>query len=157
MERERNNGIDLLRIIAMFFVVILHALGHGGVLDNVETGSPQYSLAWALEIIAYPAVDTFALITGYVSFSQRHPHSLAKTCAGYCTTWLQVVYYCVLITIALQIINTKWITISDLIYSFFPVTNNMYWYFTAYTGVIVLSPLITAGVRGLSNKSAVYV
>ncbi len=28
--KNRNYGIDALRIISMFMVVILHSLGHGG-------------------------------------------------------------------------------------------------------------------------------
>ena len=31
---KRNYGIDMLRLIAMFFVVILHVLGHGGAMKN---------------------------------------------------------------------------------------------------------------------------
>ena len=31
---KRNYGIDMLRLVAMFFVVICHVLGHGGVMKN---------------------------------------------------------------------------------------------------------------------------
>jgi peptidoglycan/LPS O-acetylase OafA/YrhL len=36
--KEYNYGIDLLRLIAMFMIVILHVLGKGGVLNNVSGG-----------------------------------------------------------------------------------------------------------------------
>ena len=57
MLNQRNYGVVLLRILAMLFVVVLHTLGHGGVLANAPAGTMQYSTSWALEIIAYPAVD----------------------------------------------------------------------------------------------------
>lgn len=32
MERERNYGIDLLKIIVMLMIVIIYTQGHGGIL-----------------------------------------------------------------------------------------------------------------------------
>lgn len=32
MEKERNYGIDLLKIIAMLMIVIIHTQGHGRIL-----------------------------------------------------------------------------------------------------------------------------
>ena len=71
MKNKRNYGIDFLRILAMFFVVILHSLGKGGLLDNTVVDSPQYKLVWFMEVCAYCAVNIFALISGYVSFKQK--------------------------------------------------------------------------------------
>ena len=42
---ERNYGIDLLRIVAMLCVVILHAVGPGGILDAAAEGTVQYQAA----------------------------------------------------------------------------------------------------------------
>ena len=66
---NRNYGIDLLRIFSMFLIVILHSLGHGGVLSSTVINSSQYKFSWLLEIISYCAVDIFALISGYVSYT----------------------------------------------------------------------------------------
>ncbi|MBQ5998579.1 MAG: hypothetical protein IJL70_03820 [Treponema sp.] len=33
-QNQRNYGIDLLRILAMYMVVVLHVLGCGGILEN---------------------------------------------------------------------------------------------------------------------------
>ena len=64
--KERNYGIDLLRILSMFMVVLLHLCGFGGVLSNVKPFSVNYYIAWFLEIVSYCAVDVFALISGFV-------------------------------------------------------------------------------------------
>lgn len=48
---ERNYGIDLLRVISMIFVLILHCLGHGGILYNTELNSPQYKFVWFIEYV----------------------------------------------------------------------------------------------------------
>ena len=34
--KERNYGIDLLRVISMIVVMALHVLRHGGVLANAK-------------------------------------------------------------------------------------------------------------------------
>ena len=43
---NRNYGIDLLRLFAMFMVVILHTLGHGGVLNAATDEKSR--LVWIL-------------------------------------------------------------------------------------------------------------
>ena len=53
----RNYGVDFLRILSMFFVIILHCLGKGGVLDAAQPGTVQYASAWFLETFAYCTVD----------------------------------------------------------------------------------------------------
>ena len=60
---KRNYGIDMLRLVAMFFVVICHVLGHGGVMKNA-TGY-NYSVSSLLQIVAYCAVNCYAIISGY--------------------------------------------------------------------------------------------
>ena len=83
----RNYGIDLLRITSMLYIVILHVLGHGGILSNVKAGSLHFHAAWLLESWCFCAVNIFALISGYVGYSEKErPHNYAN----YFVMWLQV-------------------------------------------------------------------
>ena len=92
IKRERNYGIDALRIIAMFMVVILHVLGKGGVLISLEKFSLGYEIAWFLEILVFCAVNCYALISGYVMYGSKPKYS------SLALLWLQVAFYTVLIT-----------------------------------------------------------
>ena len=38
MGDKRNYGIDLLRIVSMFMVVLIHVLGHGNSILNATMG-----------------------------------------------------------------------------------------------------------------------
>ena len=38
-KKERNYGVDAFRIVAMFFVVALHTLQHGGILEALPAGT----------------------------------------------------------------------------------------------------------------------
>jgi len=148
VNNDRNHGIDLLRVVAMFFVVVLHSLGHGGVLGNAITGSGQYQFAWFLEIFAYCAVDIFALISGYVSYTTKEKD---VNYANYINLWLQVVFYGVIIGLVLNIINPSFVIKSDFLNALFPVTKQLYWYFTAYTGLFVVMPIINKGIRNCND------
>ena len=85
-QRVRYVGIDALRVFAMLGVVLLHVLGQGGVLAAApcrQRSSLLAPAAWLLEVMAYPAVDAFAIVSGYVGYGGRHrPSSAAKLCAS---------------------------------------------------------------------------
>lgn len=49
--KTRNYGIDFLRMISMIMIVMLHTLGHGGILRSVSFLSVHYQIAWLLEVI----------------------------------------------------------------------------------------------------------
>ena len=68
---KRNYGIDALRILSMFMVVVLHVLGQGGMLSGSEPGSLKYWTLWFLEIACFCATDCFALISGYVMYKSK--------------------------------------------------------------------------------------
>lgn len=148
-DANRNYGIDLLRLLAMFMIVILHSLGQGGILANVSKNSYQYVIAWILEIWAYPAVDIFALISGYVNYNDKEKK---LKYSNYLKIWFQVVFYCLVITILFKIFMPNIISINDYFKALLPVSNNIYWYFTAYTGLFIFMPLINNGLRNMDIK-----
>lgn len=149
-KKERNYGIDLLRIVSMFYVILLHALGQGGVLKTVAPNSMQYMASWFLEVFSYGAVNIFALISGFVSYSD-YPKKLKPT--HYAMLWCQIVFYGVSVTIISQLISPSVVTKKDFLAALFPVTNNFYWYFTAYTGLFFVMPILNAAVRALSRTT----
>lgn len=65
--KDRNYGVDALRIFAMFMVVILHILTQGGILNASERFTSQYEVGWLLQTAAFCAVDVYALVSGFVS------------------------------------------------------------------------------------------
>lgn len=143
----RNVGIDLLRVVAMFQVLVLHTLGRGEVLGAVRVGTPQYRFAWLLEMGAYGAANIFALISGYVSYTDEEKR---VNFSNYIMLWLQVVFYSVGATLWFQWLHPDWVAPIDRVQMFLPVTFDLYWYFTAYTGVFLLMPILNAGIRHCS-------
>lgn len=146
---RRNYGIDLLRIVSMIYVVILHSLGAGGVLKSSALESSQFAIAWFLEIWAYCAVNMFGIISGYVGYTDAPKRTKYSS---YIIMWLQIVFYGVAITVMFNIIDSNIVSSSDLLDMFFPVSNNLYWYFTAYTALFMIMPILNAAIRALPDK-----
>lgn len=152
INNQRNYGIDLLRLLSMFFILILHSLGKGGLLYNVYPNTSQYIIVWLLEIISLCAVNIFALISGYVSYSDKEKEYHYQ---NYFNLWFEVVFYGLLMAIIYNIIAPGVVQKIDYYYILFPVTNKLYWYFTAYTGLFFLIPFLNKLIRSLDQKSSI--
>ncbi len=144
---KRNYGIDLLRLYAMFMVTILHTLGHGGVL-NAAVGAKS-NMVWLFEIGAYCAVNCYAMISGYVSYSEKEkPYKYSK----FATMWLQVVFYSFGITLLWHLLGKATFDANTFKNALMPVSASQYWYFTAYAGLFFVIPWLNRFVRGLTKN-----
>ena len=152
MKRERNYGIDLLRLVSMLYVVLLHTLGQGGVLEGAANGSASYRTAWFLEIWAYCAVDIFALISGYVGYTEEPKRFRYSSCL---LLWLQVVFYNAAVTAFMLYYRPEAVPKGQLLKCFFPVFTGQYWYLTAYAALALCIPLLNHMLRGVDRKTTV--
>ena len=132
----------------MFFVTVLHTFGHGGILQN-STGI-KYDFVYLFEIIAYCAVNCYAIISGFVMYSnEEKTYRYSK----YITMWLQVFFYSFGITLVTFIIKgSEAVSLKELIRYSLPVITKRYWYFSAYTGVFFFVPLLNKLARTLSKR-----
>ena len=85
----RNQGIDLLRNLSMFMVVMLHVLGLGGLLSATQGQGLKYELLKVIHIGSMCAVNCYGLISGYVGYGSKWKIS------SIVTLWLQVFLYSV--------------------------------------------------------------
>ncbi len=147
-EEKRNYGIDFLKIISAFMVVVLHVLGQGGVLSACENGSLKWYIAWALEIASYGAVNCFALTTGYLMVNKKYKTSRIIA------LWLEVVFYNLIITLVMNILFPQQVGIKLWVQSLFPVIFKMYWYLSAYFALFLLMPFINRLYRNITAKES---
>ncbi len=133
-----NYGISCLRIISMIFITILHIYGHGGLLAALATPS-QIAASQLLYTLAFCGVNCFAIISGFVGY--KHDNQKVNY-SRWLTLWFQVAFYSTGITLIFMILNHPDATLKQLIFSCIPVSSYQYWYFTAYTGMMILMPLI---------------
>ncbi len=151
---ERNHGIDLLRIISMVYVIILHTLGLGGILDSLQPGTTQYTVYEFLEIWCFCAVNIFVIISGYTGFrNEERKTDLTKLII----LWLEVIFYGVCVSVIYKIIHPASVKPETIRNMFFPLTNDVYWFFSAYTGVFLLKPILDTAVRHIDKKQLLLV
>ena len=144
--KTRDYNVDLFRVIATIFVIILHVLGQGGVLDNASPDGAKYWVAWFLEILAYCAVNCFALISGYVMVNKT------TKLKNIVSLWFTVFFYSVLITAVFGLFLPETRSIKKLVYACLPVIRKQWWYVSSYFALFVAMPILNAAIHNISKK-----
>lgn len=144
--REKNYGIDALRMLAMFMVTILHILTQGGVLNATVRFTSQYEAGWLLQIAAFCAVDVYALISGYVWVCAKYKYR------NLVELWLQVLFYTVSITVLFRMFIPSSVTFMEWVKAISPVMFNQYWYFSSYVALFLFIPLLNIILEKMSKR-----
>lgn len=147
-EKNRNIGIELLRIVSMYMVLILHIFNKTDLIFGSELLSAKYQIAWLLEIIAYCAVNCYVLISGYVGIEAKYKYT------NIIILWIRVMFYSVGITAIAGVFFPELVNKSLWITSVLPTISNTYWFFTSYVGLFVFMPVINKAVNSMNKKQA---
>lgn len=143
---KRNYGIDLLRIVAMLFVIILHICSYGGVSGDIVQFSQQSYALDLLQAVAYCAVNCYALISGFVGIKSEQKYS------NIVLLWLQGLTYSVAFTVISIAIGIKPFSLSYAIKSLLPIMTNRWWYLTKYAALFFLMPILNLAIRNIPKK-----
>lgn len=142
--KDRHEGIELLRIVSMFMIVVSHILG------RVQTCIPDYGveywMLWGIRPIVSCAVNCYALISGYVGWNKKN--SFGKIIG----LWCQVAFYTIGLTLLLSIIRPDLMYLDAYIYALFPITSGQYWYITAYFGLMFVMPFLNSGIQKMKKS-----
>ena len=144
---QRNHSVDLFRIIASIFVIILHVLGQGGILQAAAPGSSVYWLAWSMEILAFCAVDCFALISGYVMLDKSIK---TKNIVG---LWIHALFYSLLFTALFFVFVPETRSLRHIVVACLPIVGKQWWYMSAYFALYLFIPVLNAGVHQIPKRN----
>lgn len=145
---SRHYGVDALRIVSILGVVLLHVLNHGGLLKSVQ-GFSASSIVWFLNVLAYPAVNCFVLISGYVGYRKNKCSPRLKNLIS---LLFIVLFYSISIALLFKVLSPSSIGLSALLSAFAPTITKQYWFFTAYVGMFLLSPILNLAVDAANKK-----
>ena len=106
--KERNHGLDLLRLLAMIFIVMSHIEGQSGIFSNVDSEFGK-CIVWFLTSGAQISVNCFVMIGAWFLVDKKFKMERIMKIYG------ELFFYCVCITIFLAII----FLIIDVIFSLF--------------------------------------
>lgn len=149
--KKRNANFELLRIVAMFMILMLHFNSHAGVL--LQLGIPATGVqvcATLLEAFCITGLNVYVFITGY--FMSQSRIKLSRMLSLIC----QVYFYTILISITMMLVGTYVVQETDSVYKFvqyiFPISSEHYWFVTAYVIMYLFAPIMNAAINTLSRK-----
>lgn len=148
---ERNYGIELLRIIAMFMIVVYHVLGQGGVIGSMAFHTPHYHVASFLYVVCSCAVNVYALISGFVLCDKKfHISRLFNL-------YLTVAFYTVLIFLVLIILGYDVVSPKNVLQALLPLSSHHYWYLSSYFGLLILMPFLNRALVIVEKRELILV
>lgn len=143
--KVRNYGIDLLRIVSMFMIVVGHICYQGGII-----GASKNSTAfWLVEIMCFCAVNCYGFISGYVGVKSN-----SNKYNRFIELWLRTVFYCLTITLIMSIVVHGDIVRRDWLAAVTPILSGEYWYLTAYFVVVLFSPILNFTINHMDRNKA---
>ena len=138
--KERNSAFELLRIIAMFFIVIWHISIHA---QRGELDSHNYIIA-----LCIIGVNLFILISGYFGIKITWQNIL--TLIG------TIVFYHIM-TIACKWGITETPPNFDSIKGLFaPLRESRWWFINCYFNLMLLSPIINTTLNNTTERQFKY-
>ena len=146
----REHGIDLLKIIAMFLIVVHHIVfwsGWGMVSGRIGVKGFVFS---TVDGFCCMAVNCFVLCSGWImSRKEFKPLRLVKL-------WLIVEFYSILALVVACIHPSINVTTRDLIFNVLPIAMNRYWFFTQYAGLFFLMPILNLAIERLYRRALCF-
>ncbi len=148
--KEYNYGIDILRMVSMFMICVLHTLNQGGVLGHCDQNGiinwPQYHMSWVIEIAVFGCVDLYALISGYVGINSKFKPSRMIHFL------VEILFYTLLITLFFKIKYPNMVNKETWVKAIHPIMKEQYWYMSAYFGLLIVMPILNAGINNIDMK-----
>lgn len=145
MDTQRHTGLDLLRLFSMLLIVALHALVHGGVLASVSV-TANAVFCRAAEALAYVGVNCYVLLSGY--FLVRSEFRLRRLLR----LWTQVLFYSAALYLIAVLCGADAFSALRTVKFLLPTLTRKYWFFTAYVGLMLLSPFLNPLLLRLTQK-----
>ncbi len=146
LQKERNSSIELLRILAMLFIICSHLCVHNG-LSLSSLPLSVNKILMQCGVLGNLGVDIFVIITGY--FVCEKTFSLKRVCSLLTQVW----FYSLLASgVSVFAFGVK-PTLLEIEKTFFPTVFAEYWFFTAYIVLLLLSPFINLAIKQLDRAA----
>lgn len=142
--KRRDAGPELLRIFAMFLIIMSHLAVHGGIkYDSLSVNSAALEMMKTGDI----GVDIFILISGYYSIysSPRLKKGVMLIC--------QTLFYSVSTLLVVGIFSPDVFSKRNLFYSLIPfISDKGNWFIVVYIIMYTLMPFINGGLKSLNKR-----
>lgn len=145
-KKERNIGLDFLRILAMFLITARHYIGYSYVAESMDFFSVNGVLLGVFLGLTRMSTNLFVLISGY--FLVNSTFKLKRIIR----IWTETFFYSVVFFIIGIILNNGDFSITDTVFAIFPVLSRHYWFSVAYLALVLVSPFLNKMIKAITEK-----
>lgn len=151
--KKRNSSIEMIRIIAMMFIIMGHLAAHGILKLTTENsleiwlGGATYNKLFAILLMpgGRVGVALFFMISGY--FQIRKSTVSIRRIVG------ETVFYSVLLQLSALILKLG--SLGNIVRGFFPITSGSWWYVSSWVVLMLCSPTINQYYLKLKKKQKI--
>ena len=146
VKKQRESGIELLRIIAMMGVVVLHYnnAAMGAAFSYVTAGSLNQGILYFLETLCISGVNIYVLISGY--FLYRSNNRSVRKIAD---LFIQVVLFNAAFYVMSIIMGVNTFTLKSCIFNLLPAN----YFVVLYAVLYLVSPYVNLMLRQLNEET----
>lgn len=150
-KQERSANFEILRNLAMLFIVIYHILYHGVHLKETviapdTVGITNFILSQYLLTICSTCVNLYVLITGYFLFEKSFKS------IRFIKVWFMALFYGLIMTSIVHYIDPSKASLSDVVNNIRPWALGPYWFVQQYLGLLIISPFLGYIARTITQK-----
>lgn len=157
-KKPRQTNIEILRITAMFLIIVSHYIYNGirqnPLFCNFDINSfndaANYASLQFISLFASTGVNCFVLITGYFLIDST------KIRGGIFKIWFQVAFYSLAITLIISQLYDKHVSLFEYIDCISPIPTTKYWFVAKYIGLVLISPFLAKLAMHLNAKQHLY-
>ena len=146
--KKRESGLDILRLMALFFVNGVHSFLYNGFYNQPQVGGAMW-VADCLRWTCYGCIGLFLMLTGYLKsqkpLNKQYFFSLIPILLGYVLT-------CVISFPIRHFLLDDVLTLREWIEKLFTF-GNYAWYVEMYIGLLLASPLINLAMAQLKTPT----
>lgn len=148
--KERESGIELLRIVAMILIVSHHMVYHNVFPVMAQTISARrLFLQQFMCVPGKVGVALFFMISAWF-MADREP-TLKKVLRKMWILERELLFWSLLICMFQIANNPNSITLDTILDALFPMSRNLWWYATSYAVFLLLSPFLFQGLRAIGK------
>lgn len=147
-KKERNLGIELMRIICLLMIMSNHIICHGWVIQSVHAGTWKHEILNVIRTVTPAGMFGFTLISGYVGVHGRFRYS------SLVLQWLRMWVFSVFFTVLAAVLVPGSVSGEEWKMSLFPTLHSLFWYYSAYLGCSMIMPMVRMAMRRIGFRAA---
>lgn len=151
---KRNYNLDLIKSVAIFFVIFSHYFLNTG-FYSIEYTNKIITVSFVLKNLSVTCVPLFLIVTGYL-MNQKEPSK--KYYLNLIITLVKYMLISIICLIVRKFILYDHTSIKQLIIGIFTFETNPYsWYVNMYIGLYILIPFLNIIIRNIKDNKKLFI